>query len=1075
MAQGHADLALAPLPPPGDAAQRRRPAGRSPPVGSLRPMAGPEGDAGAHVGLGGVPTVAAVPGRPARDALFALIADAQATDPLAPVTVAVPTPYAGLSLRRELGRARGLVNVRFLALARVAELLGAPGLADAGRVPLTAAHRVEAVHAALVAEPGPFASVASHRGTDERLAATFAELRRVPPEALDALAARNARAGAVVRIYRRFLQLTQGSYDEQDLALAAAAVADADADAAVLGELGIVIVHLPRRLWFADAALVDALARRGRARAVVAPVDEEDDPRGAVVPGADLLVQAPDPEDEVRAALRRLLAAAEAGVPLHRMALLYPVAEPYARVAPEILSGADVPWNGPAPDRLADSMAGQVLGGLVELVDDDFARDSVAAWLVAGPILDGDGHRVPGAYWDLVSRAAGIVGGAQQWGERLAHRHRELETEIAAERRDDEPAWRRSALERAVDETVNLETFIVELLDRAQPPSPATWTGLSAWGRQLLVRYLGGEGRRADWPERELDAARRVDGALGELASLDSLGTPVDVARFRAALDHALAAPGGHVGRFGTGIFVGPLHAAAGVDFGVVAIVGGAEGSLPPHGREDPFVPDVDRVAAALPTSADRRADSRHDYLATLANADHSIVCFPRADPRAQQGRLPARWLLESAEAHADAPVSAEQLRALGPRPWLAVVASFGDGVAHDGEPCSLEERDLRSLVEWCDTGRPVAEHPLATGSLHHGYELTQARSSDSFTPFDGNVGEAARRPTVGTALAATALQDWARCPFRYLLASVLRVREVPRPEASDRISALDEGTLVHAILEEFVRAGTPRSPADAWTDDDRARLREIVARRCDDAAARGITGRPLLWRFARRRIERTATQFLTVDTRLRREHDAAPRPDGLEVPFGVDGAPEVRVALPDARPVTFRGRIDRVDRSADGERVVVYDYKTGRSDRYAGLADDPVLGGELLQLPVYALAALAQTGARRAEAYYWFTGAASFEASTAGYPFESAERARFEAVLTSIVDGIDRGCFPAVPGELTFDARVQRDQFEHCQYCPYDRVCPLDRGAAWAKKFDDPEVLPYWALDPEPAPGEGP
>ena len=98
----------------------------------------------------------------------------------------------------------------------------------------------------------------------------------------------------------------------------------------------------------------------------------------------------------------------------------------------------------------------------------------------------------------------------------------------------------------------------------------------------------------------------RVDAVLAELAALDAVGSAVDLSRFRAALASALDAPGPHAGRFGTGVFVGPLHAAFGAAFEVVTILGGTEGTLPPHGREDPFLTDADRTAAGMPTSADR-------------------------------------------------------------------------------------------------------------------------------------------------------------------------------------------------------------------------------------------------------------------------------------------------------------------------------------------------------------------------------------------------------------------------------------------------------------------------------------
>ncbi|HEY6317237.1 MAG TPA: PD-(D/E)XK nuclease family protein, partial [Acidimicrobiia bacterium] len=777
------------------------------------------------------------------------------------------------------------------------------------------------------------------------------------------------------------------------------------------------------------------------------------------------IVGTADPEDETRAAVRRLVEHAARGAAFGRMALLYPVGEPYARLVPELLDGAAIPWNGPSAERLADAVVGRVLTGLLDLTETGFPRDGVAAWLAAGPILDSDGRRVPGARWDLLSRAAGVVGGPGQWLERLGHHADELDADLAAARADhDEPDWRVPQLERDREQTQRLRAFVDELVRVAAPPASTTWAGFSGWASQLLARYVGGEGQRHDWPERDLDAARRVDAVLAELAALDAVGSAVDLSRFRAALASALDAPGPHAGRFGTGVFVGPLHAAFGAEFEVVTILGGTEGTLPPHGREDPFLTDVDRTATGMPTSADRRAEDRRDYCAALVGADAVTVSFHRADPRAQQPRLPARWVLDAAASHVGHPVTAEWLRAVdGPAPWLDVIPSFEAGVVRDREAGSLLERDLRALVEWRDTGRSVEDHPLAVDALARGYRLDAARSSRAFTAYDGRCG--ATPSGVGPAVSATALQDWATCPFRFLLRRVLRVREVRRPEAAETIQPLDEGLLVHAILETFVREHPPASPDAPWSNADRTRMLELVEARCRDAEQRGVTGRPLLWRFAQRRIRRTALHFLQVDEAVRRQHGAAPGPDDLEVAFGEPGQPDVVVPLPEGRAVRFRGRIDRLDRSPDGRTVVVYDYKTGNPARADSLADDPVLAGQRLQLPVYAHAAKALTGATDAEAYYWYTRAEDPPGEDDGFALDPDRQRRFVEVLDAIVDGVDQGSFPAVPGDRDYNPYEYRETFAHCFSCPYDRLCPADRATAWERKQEDDALTPYESL----------
>ena len=71
--------------------------------------------------------------------------------------------------------------------------------------------------------------------------------------------------------------------------------------------------------------------------------------------------------------------------------------------------------------------------------------------------------------------------------------------------------------------------------------------------------------------------------------------------------------------------------------------------------------------------------------------------------------------------------------------------------------------------------------------------------------------------------------QTWATCPFRYFLSNVLGIAAPEQPEEVATISALERGSLLHAILESFIRAaqeqGTISLPDQPWTDDHRHQL----------------------------------------------------------------------------------------------------------------------------------------------------------------------------------------------------------------------------------------------------------
>ena len=201
-------------------------------------------------------------GRPALDALAGVVAHAKASEPLAPVTVVVPSNHVGVTARRALASADrrissqgiGVIGVTFLTAYRLAELLGAPALAAAGRRPVSNPVMAAALRRALREGPGVFGPVAQHAATEEALVAAAVELADLSSGALDALATTSPRAADVVRLFRRArAQLAAGWYDEADLVQSArAALRSGDG----LGDVGHLVIHLPQDLTRRASALL---------------------------------------------------------------------------------------------------------------------------------------------------------------------------------------------------------------------------------------------------------------------------------------------------------------------------------------------------------------------------------------------------------------------------------------------------------------------------------------------------------------------------------------------------------------------------------------------------------------------------------------------------------------------------------------------------------------------------------------------------------------------------------------------------------------------------------------------------
>jgi len=169
-------------------------------------------------------------------------------------------------------------------------------------------------------------------------------------------------------------------------------------------------------------------------------------------------------------------------------------------------------------------------------------------------------------------------------------------------------------------------------------------------------------------------------------------------------------------------------------------------------------------------------------------------------------------------------------------------------------------------------------------------------------------------------------LADQAACPFRAYARHRLRARELDSPE--EGLDAMERGILIHRLMEEIWKEA--KTSAALGTD-----LAPVIRR----AAAAAVAELKIEGRFAdleRARLARIAGEWF-VEERKRK-------------PFEVVSTEEE--ALRPIGPLMLKGRIDRMDRLADGSHVLI-DYKTGgnptpkmwRGER----PDEP-------QLPFYAI-----------------------------------------------------------------------------------------------------------------------
>jgi ATP-dependent helicase/nuclease subunit B len=796
---------------------------------------------------------------------------------------------------------------------------------------------------------------------------------------------------------------------------------------------------------------------------------------------------------------RRVLSIARRGVPFDRIAVLLRSPEGYRAYLEEAFNRAGIPAHF-ARGAVRPDPAGRAFCALLKSAADGLSARRFAEYLSLGQVPDAtsDGappEAIPGSErwvspdsefaqsstkeaveelrptqpaedetddapvrevqlraprrWERLLVDAAVIGGRDRWRRRIDGLVSDLRLRLSELAEEEET--RAAVLARTLEDLAAFAAYAIPLVDLLDSlPKSANW---GEWLDQLgALATLA-----LKYPDRVLSM-------LSELAPMGPVG-PVTLNEVLLVLEPLLlqvAVPPASQ-RYGK-VFVAPIDVARGMSFDAVFVPGLAEKMFPRKIVEEPILLDTVREQIGDLATNHTRLEEERLALALVAGAAEQRICFSysRLDLDQARPRVPSFYGLEACRAAEGLlPDFAELAR----RAETATNARLGWPTPSDpADAIDEAEYDLALLNRLEARGQesPGAARHLVTANpfLARALRTRYQRWGKTWTASDGLLS---RSETVRTIMAKhtlglrsyspTALQNYAKCPYRLFLQTIhgLAPREIP--EAIEQLDPLQRGSLIHEVqFKLFARLREdgflPVRPSNLQQAQQRldAMIAEVAARYKDDLAP------------AIDRVWEDSVAAIRADLRewLRRasEDESGYVPWRFELSFGLGHRPERRQADPQSIPgavgldcgIQLRGPIDLVERHPSGLARVT-DHKTGKADAKRSQLVD---GGKSLQPLLYALAAeklFAGEATVTEGRLYFCTSVGGFAEHVV--PLDESGRAAAAQIAEAIGDAVGGPFLPASPDK------------GQCDLCDFRVVCgPYEERRAARKPQGNLEPL---------------